>query len=209
MGKGRRSRRTTRKSHNSAAPTSTCDSASYGGYDATSISALRLFGTTSRESVACLDACIEPIWEMFNMNPCLHRTGRTIQNFPMERAGKEGQQWHIATIRMAIKHSGSSLYLKKQLVLNGGCKALLTSGAFLIDGHLGERERHHEEKKPSEDTWRRSIAVKDGLVFGRGLDTTGVPISTLCLDENGHPDHDRGYMVRFLKVYKVQEHVAS
>jgi hypothetical protein len=162
-----------------------------GCYDAASLSILGLLGATPGEAAVCLDKCIDPILDIFNKD-------RPLQNYDRDRVGKEGQHWHMATIRMAVRRSGSSRYLKKQLVLKGGCKALLSGGAFLIDGHLNG----HDDEKVS--TRRRSIAVKDGLMFCPGLDTMGVPVSNLCLDENGKPDQDRGYMARFLKVYKVQ-----
>jgi hypothetical protein len=169
------------------------------------MASLDLLGSTRTEVANKLDACIDPVLELFNKDRDHDRC----------RVGIDGEQWHICVIRRALKNARSASYFKKQVVSqHGGCLSLLHSGSFLIDGHLnrsylcpgGQRvfQPGHEEDDRSEDSWRHCIAVKDGRLYSSGLPDCGLPVSNLWLDKEGRPDQERSYLRRFLRVYRVE-----
>lgn len=105
---------------------------STGGCTAFAIHAMGIFNDDSIETVKlALDSEIDTVLEKFNADrkrkkqpPC-HR----------DRAGIDGEEWHINVLQAALGKKG--YFLKKVPVRNGGCTVLLLgTGKYFVDGHL-------------------------------------------------------------------------
>jgi hypothetical protein len=137
-----------------------------------------------------------------------------------DRAGIDGEQWHINTIRIALLRDGGKYYLKKQFVNEtGGCMALTmvnkTHDMYLVDGYLnksflrvkqGSKRSYRQFHEGHEDRekWRHCVSIKGNKLFCAGLPDKGATTRNLHLSDTGRPDKN-GYMERILRVYRIIE----
>jgi len=133
--------------------------------------------------------------------------------------GIAGYTWNAVIIRsMVEKHSRFTLV--KMSMENGGCAALLSNDRrdmFIVDGYLNRGYSHirrhgrahrlfhktNEDGDPDPESWRHTVAIRNGRVFCKGVHASGIAVQNLWLNGNGQPDVDRGYMHSIRAVYRL------
>jgi hypothetical protein len=146
-------------------------------------------------------------------------------------AGINGEEWHIETIRMAMRMYDPGHILMKVPVVDGACSSLVHNSntqdgtgkkaLFFVDGTLAKTfmrvgrdfraggvphtQYGFDDPTLQRDTmWRHEIAIKGDRMFCPGFPDNGVTLRNLWLDSTGKPRPDGyGYMKRLLRVWKV------
>jgi len=125
------------------------------------------------------------------------------------RVGIEDHMWRHNVVKEALVGTGYNL---SRVWLHSGID--YTNRLFLVDGYLNPQftdietkdvhlqSNHHVDM--NDDSWKHTIAIKDGRIWCPGVSESGIPVSNLWINEKGFVDAENGYMRKILRVYELQ-----
>jgi hypothetical protein len=182
------------------------------------LAAHNLISRDHKEVSRVLNSFIDQTWKMFD-------TMHPHTNKPRAFAGIDDEEWHIETVKRALKIHAPTYILTKMKIDNGASMDLLQNRMngkgpnFIVDGTLNTQflrvgriftktgvlhEHPHSGGGVGARSWRHVIAVRGNRMICDGVGTTGVTLANLWLDDTGKPK-ENAYMKRFLKIYRIDK----
>ena len=184
-----------------------------GGCTATSLFAIGVFSSVNyaKQGLNNEIPLLLQKWKMVRREKNIHETKRNIPS-----AGISDRCWHSQTIQQAVIKKGWHF---KLVPINTGqppfvnLKETFKRGSYFVIGLTNNQWYNEKNKKhikfrdwpvngPTLDAsdWVHAIAIMDGMVHDFETRTS---ISTLWLQSNNQPDHNKGYMHSIHKVWRV------